>query len=197
MPKFSESEKEIIKDKLLVEGEHLFTMYGLKKVTVDDLIKATGIAKGSFYVFYTNKEHLYMDILGKLQEKLWSKTNEFLKTNETLSPKELTKKLILWSLEEMKKNPMLMQVNNELTEYLYRKLPKEIIDEHTKSDSKELEKLKEYGVTFKYNIDITTKIFQMIAIMSFDLLQDEDENQNTIIDIILNGIINEIVSDDK
>ena len=62
MPKFTESEKQAIQETLLREGEKLFVEYGLKKVTVDELVKAAGIAKGSFYSFYSNKEHLYMDI---------------------------------------------------------------------------------------------------------------------------------------
>ena len=54
MPKFSDAEKEIIKQKLMQEGERLFTSYGIKKVTIDEIVQAAGIAKGSFYSFYSN-----------------------------------------------------------------------------------------------------------------------------------------------
>ena len=37
MPRFTEKEKAFISDKLLAEGEKLFSLHGLKKVTVDDL----------------------------------------------------------------------------------------------------------------------------------------------------------------
>lgn len=53
MPKFSDAEKEIIKQKLMQEGERLFTSYGIKKVTIDEIVQAAGIAKGSFYSFYS------------------------------------------------------------------------------------------------------------------------------------------------
>lgn len=62
MPKFSDREKERIYDKLREEGEQLFVQHGLRKVTVDELSRATGIAKGTFYHFYESKEHLFMDI---------------------------------------------------------------------------------------------------------------------------------------
>ena len=52
MPRFSENEKERISNKLLTEGERLFTIHGIKKVTIDDLTEAVGIAKASFYTFY-------------------------------------------------------------------------------------------------------------------------------------------------
>ena len=49
LPRFTEQEKEIINSKLLIEGEKLFALHGLKKVTVDDLVAAVNISKGSFY----------------------------------------------------------------------------------------------------------------------------------------------------
>ena len=52
MPKFSDSEKERIRQKLMREGERLFAAYGIKKVSIDEIVKAAGIAKGSFYTFY-------------------------------------------------------------------------------------------------------------------------------------------------
>lgn len=47
MPRFSEREKERIRSKLYAEGERLFTAHGIKKVTIDDLAEAAGIAKAS------------------------------------------------------------------------------------------------------------------------------------------------------
>ena len=43
LPRFTEQEKEIINSKLLIEGEKLFSLHGLKKVTVDDLAAAVNI----------------------------------------------------------------------------------------------------------------------------------------------------------
>ena len=43
MPRFSEYEKVRIQQSLLEEGERLFTTYGLKKVTIDDIVKAVKI----------------------------------------------------------------------------------------------------------------------------------------------------------
>ena len=72
MPRFTEQEKEIINRKLLIEGEKLFAAHGLKKVTVDDLVAAVNISKGSFYAFYPSKEHLYVEINFRLQKELFT-----------------------------------------------------------------------------------------------------------------------------
>ncbi len=71
MPRFTEQEKEMISSKLLIEGEKLLALHSLKKVTVDDLVAAVNISKGSFYAFYPNKEHVYMDINFRLQKELF------------------------------------------------------------------------------------------------------------------------------
>lgn len=67
MPKpFSAAQKETIREKLMEVGRTCFLRYGLKKTTIDDLVKPAGIAKASFYLFFDSKEALYLAIF--LQE---------------------------------------------------------------------------------------------------------------------------------
>lgn len=195
MPRFSENEKAIILKKLYIEGERLFIALGLKKVTVDDLVKAAGIAKGSFYAFFTSKEHLYMDIASKLQEKMWREMDDFLMTIKHLPPIELTKSCFLWMFEQLEHYPMLKTADSETADYLYRKLPREIIESHTRDDSRELKKLQEYGVSFKCSIELATKTLQTIAVCLLSLQNHDQSDKSAIIDIILDGILKEIVNE--
>ena len=67
MPKpFSATQKETIREKLMEAGRTCFLRYGLKKTTIEDLVKPAGIAKASFYLFFDTKEALYLEIF--LQE---------------------------------------------------------------------------------------------------------------------------------
>ena len=159
MPKFSETEKEIIREKMLQEGERLFTLFGIKKVSIDEIVQATGIAKGSFYSFYPNKESLYMDIAGNLQMKMWSEMDEFLNENSSLPPRILCKKCFLCMFNGLQKYPMLKQADSETAEYLFRKLPREVIEAHSRDDSLEIIKLQEYGIHFNCSIDIAAITF--------------------------------------
>lgn len=71
MPKgFTSEEFEFYKNKLLNAGEKLFSAYGLKRVTIDQLVKEVGIAKGSFYKFYKNKEDLCYDCIMVIERKV-------------------------------------------------------------------------------------------------------------------------------
>src|SRR5512142_3186432 len=70
MPKgFSEQERTLIRQRLVEQGYHLFSAYGLKKTTVEELAAAAGISKGAFYLFYDSKEALFMDVIEETAEK--------------------------------------------------------------------------------------------------------------------------------
>ena len=64
MPRaFTAVEKETIRDRLMEAGRACFVRYGLKKTTIEDLVKPAGIAKASFYLFFAHKEALYVEIM--------------------------------------------------------------------------------------------------------------------------------------
>ncbi len=64
MPRaFTETEKERIRERLFDAGRSCFTRYGLKKTTIDDLVRPAGIAKSSYYLFFESKESLYVEVL--------------------------------------------------------------------------------------------------------------------------------------
>ena len=63
MPRaFTDSERETIRAKLMAAGRACFLRFGLKKTTVEDLVKPAGIAKASFYLFFDSKEELYVEL---------------------------------------------------------------------------------------------------------------------------------------
>ena len=65
MPRFTEKEKAFISDKLLAEGEKLFSLHGLKKVTVDDLaaVSYTHLS----YRLYRHPNHIGTSPQGECQ----------------------------------------------------------------------------------------------------------------------------------
>ena len=53
---FTDYETEQLRKALLKETRHCAVTLGMKKTSVDQLTKAVGIAKGSFYKFFESKE---------------------------------------------------------------------------------------------------------------------------------------------
>ena len=76
MPKFSEHERGRILSALKSEGGSLFSRQGLRKTSVEDIAKAAGIAKGSFYSFFESKEELLMEILNDEEIRIHSLIRE-------------------------------------------------------------------------------------------------------------------------
>ena len=62
---FTETEREQIRRQLQDEGLKLFREKGLKKVSVQQLTQAVGIAQGGFYSFYDSKEALFLDCVNR------------------------------------------------------------------------------------------------------------------------------------
>lgn len=197
MPKFSDNEKEAIRGRLFIEGERLFALHGIKKVTVDELARAAGIAKGSFYAFYPGKEHLYMDIAAHLQDKIWEEMEGFLEENRSLPPREMVKRCFMMMFDRIEKYPMLKQTDGETTDYLFRKLPPEIIEAHTRDDSRELLKLRKYGVHFTCRMDRAAKIMQLLAIAFLSLPREDKAGSKAIMETMLDGVLKEIVDDQR
>ncbi len=189
MPKFVENEKIYIQNKLIEQGEKLFSVHGIKKVTVDDLVKAAGIAKGSFYVFYKTKESLYLEIIDEVQRRMYTEMEQFLNKNKKLSPKDLTSTAFYRLAESIKQYSVLMQLNTDTIDYLYRKLPNEIIEKYQKIDTRFIEKLMEHGVNFKYSPDIVVQVFHAIFVVQ----QTDSVNNQSIIEILVNGAICEMM----
>ncbi|MDQ0243012.1 AcrR family transcriptional regulator [Bacillus fengqiuensis] len=122
MPRFSENEKDRIKECLLEKGKELFLLYGLKKTSIDSIISACGIAKGTFYTFFDSKEDLFLEIW--MDEE--AKYNQFL-TEIMLSatnPKDMLIQVCKGTFEYLEMNPFHRNLyeRNEI-DYLIRKLP--------------------------------------------------------------------------
>jgi AcrR family transcriptional regulator len=70
MPRpFSDHEKDLIRSRLLQQGYKLFAAFGLKKTSVEELAAAAGISKGAFYLFYSSKEDLFMDVVEDAEQR--------------------------------------------------------------------------------------------------------------------------------
>lgn len=134
MPKgFSEKEKEQIQKTLIKEATVLFERYGIQKTTVEDIVKAAGISKGSFYIFYKSKEELFFDILESMENKF--KNNFFDNIfPESSSRRESFKNFLDGFLEIMEKTSIINLFNPSDYQYLLRKLPEHRKNRHIQHD---------------------------------------------------------------
>lgn len=75
-PSFRLEEKERLREQLLAAARQLFALHGLKKTSLEDLTRAIGVAKSTFYLFFDSKEQLYLELLeldGKeMEQRVWT-----------------------------------------------------------------------------------------------------------------------------
>ena len=192
LPRFTEQEKEIINSKLLIEGEKLFALHGLKKVTVDDLVAAVNISKGSFYAFYPSKEHLYVEINFRLQKELFTSIETTIKKKKYKNHRDLAKDVIMLSLTVIT-SPILSQIDLSLMDYLQRKISSDIFENHMYSDIRILEILEDLGVVFL--VPHTVIIKSLYSVLSCLEQFKEDEELNMIQNLLVNGIIQQVVAE--
>ena len=69
MPKrYSEEERAYIRKRLKEEAVSCMGQFGIRRTTVDEIVKRVNIPKGTFYLFYKSKELLLFDVIQEQHE---------------------------------------------------------------------------------------------------------------------------------
>lgn len=141
MPKgFSDSEKTIIRERLLEQGSKLFSAYGLKKTNVEEIAKAAGISKGAFYLFWSSKEALFMDVVEQVERNFRQEVLAVIHlpgpTPRARLVAALQKAFSLW-----KTIPILRFFTSADYEIITRRVPGEVVAEHLNNDRQFIEDL--------------------------------------------------------
>ena len=92
---FTDYETEQLRKALLKETRHCAVTLGMKKTSVEQLTKAVGIAKGSFYKFYESKEMLFFAVLEGIHAELYGVADHALSETDGLPPSERAAKAVL------------------------------------------------------------------------------------------------------
>lgn len=195
MPRFTENEKEQIRNKLLIEGERLFATLGIKKVTIDDLVEAVGIAKASFYKFYESKEYLYLDIVQEIQKKVFTELNSILDSNVNLSSKERVRQTFSAMYNMMLRYPILAKIDMDTMELIARKVSKERLLAFNEQNTDAVQTLHNHGINFSCDIITASYTFQTLYYGWTYLQEKTMDIQTSVMDILLNAVINQIVVD--
>lgn len=191
MPRFTEQEKERIKEKLLLEGEKLFASVGLRKITIDNLTEAVGISHSAFYSFYESKEQLFMEINMRNKAAIYERLDAMLAEKSQLPPKELAKYYILFLRKELFSDPIILSLDNSLIEYISRRVSPELIQNNELIDQDAIEKLTKAGVRLRYSNKYSVKATQAVFVGISCL--DAEEDQEAIIEILVDALVGKLV----
>jgi len=142
MPKaFTDKEREYIKKRLMEEAQHCLKLYGIKKTTVDELVKRANIPKGTFYLFFKSKEMLFYDVLSSFHDQMQKDMlSEIQNLSGNVSADRLTE-LLLALYKKLEGSFWYKIITNGDLELLLRKLPPEVAHAHAQKDDFSIEQL--------------------------------------------------------
>jgi len=200
MPKFTESEKEEIRRSLLHKGKELFLKYGLAKTSIDDIVQACGIGKGSFYKFYSSKEELFYAIVKK-EEQLRDQALGSL-FQEQKSGTELVRSFFETCFRMADENPFLQHMFKEGEyERLVRKLPKHVVEESSREDDEKgkqaIEALMGSGVFREQDPELIVGILKAVLLLRLHKEKIGEELFPRVMDRLFTYVANGLTQPDE
>lgn len=143
LPKsYSEQEKAYIKKRLKEEAAKCLATYGIRRTTVDELVKRVKIPKGTFYLFYPSKEMLLFEVILEQHDRIEYELKQAIAgiSGEETTAEQVTD-IIFRFFKEAADSPVLRMMNSDEVELLARKLPPEIVEEHLRHDDSMVEQV--------------------------------------------------------
>lgn len=140
MPKtFNESERVYIRKRLIEEAQSCLKQYGVRKTTVDEIVKRVNIPKGTFYLFYESKELLFFDVFCSFHDQMQTDLMKQLEIlSEPVTATQVTE-LLFYVYKKVEDSFLYQFMTNGDMELLMRKLPPEVVKAHADADTLNIE----------------------------------------------------------
>lgn len=197
MPKsFTIEERRAISRNLLEKGRELFSIYGLKKTTIDDITDEVGIAKGSFYNFFESKEVLYYEVFLQEEKKLRGKALMSLSSGDLTSAR--FKQFLVRTFEMIDQYPTIRRMYLE-DEYklLMHRLPQSYRDNHTSEDIAQLtpliKKWQADGKMVSLDPEIITGMIRAFFVLVLHKKDLGEEYFSATIELLAESIANRLI----
>ncbi len=198
MPKsFTENERTHIKKRLMEEAQICLAQYGMRRTTVDELVKRVKIPKGTFYLFYESKELLFFDVFcalhDKMKEDLLSQIHAL---NGNITTKTVTE-LIFALYKKVDSTFLYAFIASGDLELLVRKLPPEVTALHAREDDFSMEQLLSLlpGVRTESNIKTFSAVLRAIFCTMLHKREIGEDVFDDAIKIMLRGAVAQLLGE--
>ncbi len=195
MPKrMTDEERATIRTRLKEVAELSLSRYGLKGTTVDALVEAVRIPKGTFYLFYPSKELLcyevLMDFHATIQKRMATQLSQYQGAITERALVSLLMELFL-SVDD---SFLAHLIQRKEIDVLMRKLPSDVIALHEKEDELSFE-----GLLGHLPFSCTERQIQVFsaalrAVFLTMLHTDEigKKHMHEVIEVLLSGVVHEL-----
>ncbi len=139
---FTEEQNETIRRDLIREARCCGVTVGMRKTSVEQLTKAVGIAKGSFYKFYESKEMAFFAVLESIHSELYGVADQALHRNGGLPPSERAAEAVLAVCRRLSDTGDMVFIEHD-AKLLLQRLPEGVKKEHYHDDETHIRQLLE------------------------------------------------------
>lgn len=196
MPKcYSDQEREYIKKRLKEEAAACMGQFGIRRTTVDELVKRVNIPKGTFYLFYRSKELLLFDVIQEQHElvnqKMYQAISEI--SAQSFSAEKLTDMIFEFykMTEEM---PIFRLMDSEEIELLVRKLPREVVEAHLQDDTDTIQKMFALlPVKKEADVKVMSAAFHAIYYATLHKKEIGEEEYDQALRMLIYGVVTQII----
>ena len=122
---FTERQNESIRLDLIREARRCGVTIGMRKTSVEQLTKAAGISKGSFYKFFDSKELLFFAVLEDIHTECFIAARKLLPENAHMAAADRAAAAILAACRWLSETQAFVFIEND-AEFLLHRLPAEI-----------------------------------------------------------------------
>ena len=194
---FTAEEKEVIRKKLHKVAKECLQRYGVKKTTVDQMAVMVDISKGSFYNFYPSKEMLFFTVLEEYQIDVMNRLTEQLGMETKIDTNRLVQ-LLYDFYQDFRYSFMYTIFKNHEMELLVRKLPKEAITNHHLIDDRMVKKIvSRINIRESVSVEIVSALFRTIAMTILHIEEIGEEQFDTTLKLVIQGIVEQITKEDR
>lgn len=196
MPKsYSDQERAYIKKRLKEEAAACMGQFGIRRTTVDELVKRVKIPKGTFYLFYPSKELLLFEVIQEQHELVNQQLYQTLSGlgEEAFSAEKITD--VIFDFYKMTEQmPIFQLINSEEIELLVRKLPQEVVQAHLQEDTDTIGNLFTL-IPAKKEVDVNIISAAFHAIYYATLYKKEigEEQYDQALRLLIHGVVTQIL----
>lgn len=196
MPKsYSDQEREYIRRRLKEEAAACMGQYGIRRTTVDEIVKRVNIPKGTFYLFYQSKELLLFDVIQEQHERINQKLYQAISdvAGSSYSVENVTDVIFEFykMTEEM---PIFKLIGSAEIELLVRKLPREVVEAHLRDDTDTIEKMFSlFPVKKEGDIKVMSAAFHAIYYATLHKAEIGEAQYDEALRLLIRGIVTQMI----
>jgi len=158
------AQKKLIKEnKLLDAAYHLFVEKGITATAIDEIVKKAGVAKGTFYLYFKDKEDILEKLILKKSSEIVKKALQEVSSKEFPSPVDKFLFFLEYIIDYLSKNRMLFRfLKKDFSWVFYKKI--------TENDQLvEIKKAKEMFLK-NLNTNYSQEELEMVIFMILELV---------------------------